>query len=44
MADIKFCKLYDFGTTLYSGVFGVTDYKFQIRFSELHIADPKWQR
>ena len=32
MADRKFWKLYDFRTTLYSGVFGVADYEFQIEF------------
>ena len=30
MADVKFRKLYDFRTTLYSGVFGVADYECQI--------------
>ena len=35
MVDMKFWKLYDFRTTLYSGVFGVADYEFQIGFSEL---------
>ena len=29
MANMKFRKLYDFRTTLYSGVFGVADYEFQ---------------
>ena len=43
MADMTFWKLYDFRTTLYSGVFGVADYKFQFGFSEFHIADPIWK-
>ena len=34
MAAMKFWKLYDFRTTLYSGVFGVTDCEFQIEFTE----------
>ena len=40
MADMKFWKLYDFRTTLYSGVFGVADYEFQINVKFL-IRDPK---
>ena len=33
MVNMKFEKLYDFRTTLYSGVFGIADYEFQIWFS-----------
>ena len=36
MVDMKFWKLYDFRITLYSGVFEVADYEFQIRFSKFH--------
>ena len=43
MVDIKFWKLYDFRLTLYSAVFGVADYEFQILFSEFRIADLIWQ-
>ena len=33
MADMKFWKLYDFRTTLYSGVFGVTNFKLDFQNS-----------
>ena len=36
MVDIIFWKLYDFRITLYSGVFGVADYEFQIGFLKFH--------
>ena len=36
MVDMKFWKLYDFRISLYSGVFGVTDYEFQIEFLKFH--------
>ena len=34
MANMKFAKLYDLRTTLYSWVFGVADYEFQIGIPE----------
>ena len=43
MVDTKFWKLYDFRITLYSGVFRVADYEFQIVFSEFRIANLIWQ-
>ena len=43
MVDMKFWELYDFRITLYSRVFGVADYEFQIGFLEFHIADLIWQ-
>ena len=36
MVDIKFWKLYDIRITLYSGVFRVTDYEFQIGFLKFY--------
>ena len=44
MADIIFWKANDFRGTLYSKVFEVADYEFDIRFSEFKIADPIWWR
>ena len=49
MADIQyvghviFKKPHDFRETLYSKFFRVADYEFDIGFSELKIADPKWR-
>ena len=42
MADIIFWKPNDFRGTLYSKVFEVTDYEFDIGFPELKMADPIW--
>ena len=39
---MKFWKLYDFRISLYSTVFEVADYEFDIGFSEFKIADPIW--
>ena len=36
MVDMKFWKLCDFRISLYSGVFGVADYEFQIGFLKSH--------
>ena len=43
MADIIFWKLNNFRGTLYYKVFEVADYEFDIGFSELKMADPKWR-
>ena len=43
MADIKFWKLYDFRISLYSMVFEVADYEFDIGFPEFEMADPIWR-
>ena len=42
MADIIFWKAKDFHITLYSKVFEVADYEFDIGFSELKMADVIW--
>ena len=42
MADIIFWKANDFRGTLYSKVFEVDDYEFDIGFSEFKMADPIW--
>ena len=42
MADIIFWKPNDFRGTLYSKVFEVTDYEFDIGFSELKMVNPIW--
>ena len=42
MADIIFWKANDFRGTLYSKVFEVADYEFDIRFPEFKMADPIW--
>ena len=42
MVDIIFWKPNDFRETLYSKVLEVTDYEFDIEFSELKRADPIW--
>ena len=36
MVDMKLWKLYDIRITLFSGVFGVADYEFQIGFLKFH--------
>ena len=43
MADIIFWKANDFRGTLYSKVFEVADYEFDIVFSEFKMADPIWR-
>ena len=43
MVDMKFWKLYDIRITLYSGVFRVADYEFDIGFSEFKMANPIWR-
>ena len=42
MADIIFWEANDFHITLYSKVFEVADYEFDIAFSEFKMADPIW--
>ena len=39
MSDMQFWKPHDFRETLFSEVFGVTDYEFDIGFSEFKLAD-----
>ena len=43
MVDMKFWKLYDFRISLYSTVFEVADYEFDIGFSEFKMTDPIWR-
>ena len=43
MADIILWKPKDFRGTLYSKVFEVADYEFDIRYSEFKTADPIWR-
>ena len=43
MAVIIFWKPNDFRGTLYSKVFEVADYKFDIGFSEFKMADSIWR-
>ena len=42
MADIIFWKANEFRGTLYTEVFEVADYEFDIGFSEFKMADPTW--
>ena len=42
MADIIFWTANDFRGTLYSKVFEVASYEFDIGFSEFKMADPIW--
>ena len=42
MADIIFWKANDFRGTLYSKVFEIAHYEFDIGFSEFKMADPLW--
>ena len=43
MADIIFWRANDFHGTLYSKVFEVADYEFDIEFLEFKMADPIWR-
>ena len=43
MVGMKFWKLYDFRISLYSAVFEVADYEFDIGFSDFKMADPIWR-
>ena len=42
MADIIFWRANDFRGPLYSKVFEVADYEFDIGFSKFKMADPIW--
>ena len=43
MADIIFLKPNDFRGTLYTKVFEVADYEFDIGFSKFKLKDPIWR-
>ena len=43
MVNIIFWKANDCHITLYSKVFEIADYEFDIRFSEFKMADPIWR-
>ena len=42
MVHMEFWKLYDFRISLYSTVFEVADYEFDIGFAEFKMTDPVW--